>query len=192
MVTLSLMIQQQHLSRNSALHSVTGTVLWDPPTWWRSRVSLQSDRASAHTLNSGITLTTSQAPVTSDPRTKLRASGTIASVTCSSESIVFQRTTSAKTTNNLFMWRRYPHFYNSPHSVLHSVTRFIGFSRCTSPNRWFYYNWLRPTQSFINTSFGKEHLVYFIFVITHFQLVLRPRKWGSIHPLPHTPSWHSV
>jgi hypothetical protein len=64
-----------------------------------------SDRTSAHALNSGntglggITLTTSQAPVTPGPRTRLRASGTIASVACSSESVVFQPTTSAKTTN---------------------------------------------------------------------------------------------
>jgi hypothetical protein len=26
----------------------------------------------------------------------------------------------------------------------------------------------------------------------HLQLVLRPRKHGSIHPLPHTSSWHSA
>jgi hypothetical protein len=27
---------------------------------------------------------------------------------------------------------------------------------------------------------------------THLQLVLRSRKCGPIHPLPHTPSWHSA
>jgi hypothetical protein len=27
---------------------------------------------------------------------------------------------------------------------------------------------------------------------THFQLVPRSKKHGSIHPLPHTPSWHSA
>jgi hypothetical protein len=27
---------------------------------------------------------------------------------------------------------------------------------------------------------------------THFQLVPRSRKCGYIHPLPHTPSWHSA
>jgi hypothetical protein len=27
---------------------------------------------------------------------------------------------------------------------------------------------------------------------THLQLVPRSRKCGSIHPLPHTPSWHSA
>jgi hypothetical protein len=42
-----------------------------------------------------VTLTTSQAPVTPGPRTKLHASGTLASVAFSLESVVFQRTTSA-------------------------------------------------------------------------------------------------
>jgi hypothetical protein len=61
-----------------------------------------SDRATAHALNSGntelggITLTTSHAPVAPGPRKKLRISGTIASVVCTSKSVVFQRTTSAK------------------------------------------------------------------------------------------------
>jgi hypothetical protein len=27
---------------------------------------------------------------------------------------------------------------------------------------------------------------------THLQLVMRSRKYGSIHPLPHTPSWPSA
>jgi hypothetical protein len=27
---------------------------------------------------------------------------------------------------------------------------------------------------------------------THLKLVLRSRKCGSIHPLSHTPSWHSA
>jgi hypothetical protein len=27
---------------------------------------------------------------------------------------------------------------------------------------------------------------------THLQLVLRLRKGGSIHPIPHTPSWRSA
>jgi hypothetical protein len=29
-------------------------------------------------------------------------------------------------------------------------------------------------------------------LVTHLQLLPRPRKHGSIHPLPHTPSWRSA
>jgi hypothetical protein len=39
-------------------------------------------------------------------------------------------------------------------------------------------------------SFSRFKGVMAVKLTTHFQLVPRSRQRGSIHPLPHTPSWH--
>jgi hypothetical protein len=67
----------------------------------------------------GLVTLTSQSPVTSSPRKKLRASRTIEIIACSWESVVFReqlRVQCVKTTNNLLMWGRYPHSDTSPHT----------------------------------------------------------------------------
>jgi hypothetical protein len=75
----------------------------------------------------GLVTTLATSIAVADARTKARISyapgGTIASIACSSESVVFQRTTSAKTTNNLLMWGSIHPSIPPPHTSTRNITK---------------------------------------------------------------------